>query len=82
MNVALNISLQPSILERVLGCANFFHTHIPDYATWSSDLYECTANTFNWNHSTWKKDYRALFEKFKAVIENSVSPERIASFSD
>ena len=44
-------------MQSFLGAANFFHTHIPNYAQWASCLYECTTASFDWNPSTWTKDY-------------------------
>ena len=60
-------------MQSFLGAANFFHTHIPNYASWASDLYECTASSFDWKSPTWPKDYRALFETFKTAIQASVT---------
>ena len=59
-------------MQSFLGAANFFHTHIPNYASWASDLYECTAASFDWKSLTWPKDYRNLFETFKTAIQASV----------
>jgi RNase H-like domain found in reverse transcriptase/Chromo (CHRromatin Organisation MOdifier) domain len=60
-------------MQSFLGAANFFHTHIPNYASWASSLYECTAANFTWEESTWTKDYRALFDLFKTAIESAVT---------
>lgn len=60
-------------MQSFLGAANFFHTHIPNYASWAANLYECTAASFNWQESTWTKDYRALFDLFKTAIESAVT---------
>jgi hypothetical protein len=60
-------------MQSFLGAANFFHTHIPHYATWASSLYECTVSGFNWDPNTWSKDYKALFEIFKKSINDSVT---------
>lgn len=60
-------------MQSFLGAANFFHTHIPHYATWASNLYECTVTSFNWNPTTWTKDYHKLFDNFKSAIQNSVT---------
>ena len=62
-----------SCFESFLGAANFFHTHIPNYASWASSLYECTVTGFNFSRTTWKKDYIAIFEAFKAAITSSVT---------
>lgn len=49
---ALLFPTNQKMMQSFLGCANFFHTHIPDYAKWSSELYDCTAATFNWDATT------------------------------
>ena len=60
-------------MQSFLGAANFFHTHIPNYATWASALYECTTNSFNWDPTAWTKDYKGLFKNFQTAIQNSVT---------
>ena len=55
----------------LFGAANFFHTHISNYADWASALYECTVAGFDWNPLTWTRDYKALFTIFKDAIQNS-----------
>ena len=60
-------------MQSFLGAANFFHTYIPNYATWASSLYECTTAAFNWDPTTWTKDYKALFEVFKTAIQDSAT---------
>ena len=60
-------------MQSFLGAANFFHTHIPNFVSWASSLYECTATTFNWDLSTWKTDYKNLLELFKVAITKSVT---------
>jgi hypothetical protein len=60
-------------MQSFLGAANFFHTHIPNFASWASALYECTVSGFNWDPSTWKTDYKNLFNLFKVAITESVT---------
>lgn len=60
-------------MQSFLGAANFFHTHIPNFASWASALYECTVSGFNWDPSTWKTDYKNLFDLFKEAITKSVT---------
>ena len=60
-------------MQSFLGAANFFQTHIPNFAAWASALYECTASSFNWDNSRWKTDYKHLFELFKIAITQSVT---------
>ena len=59
-------------MQSFLGAANFFRTHIGNYATWSAALYECTAADFKWNPNSWSKDYKALFTQFKNEIQNAL----------
>ena len=60
-------------MQTFFGAANFFHTHISNYAEWASSLYECTTTIFNWTPSTWGKDYRTIFEIFKLSIQTAVT---------
>jgi RNase H-like domain found in reverse transcriptase/Chromo (CHRromatin Organisation MOdifier) domain len=60
-------------MQSFLGAANFFHTHIPNYASWASSLYECTVSGFNWNPATWKKDYKTLFTVFQTAIQDATT---------
>jgi RNase H-like domain found in reverse transcriptase len=60
-------------MQSFLGAANFFHTHIPNFASWASALYECTVSSFNWDPSTWTTDYKNLFDLFKHAITQSVT---------
>jgi RNase H-like domain found in reverse transcriptase len=60
-------------MQSFLGAANFFHTHIPNFASLASALYECTVSGFNWDPSTWKTDYKNLFDLFKEAITKSVT---------
>ena len=60
-------------MQSFLGAANFFHTHIPNYAEWASSLYECTTTSFNWTLSTWVKDYKTILEISKSSIQMAVT---------
>jgi RNase H-like domain found in reverse transcriptase len=60
-------------MQSFLGAPNFFHTHIPNYASWASSLFECTASDFSWKETTWTKDYKALVAYFKHTVETSVT---------
>ena len=60
-------------MQSFLGAANFFHNHVPNYAQWSSHLYEMTTSTFDWkDKSTWKRDYLQLFNDFKVALTQSL----------
>ena len=41
--------------------------------SWASSLYECTVTGFNWNPTSWSKDYKQLFDLFKTAIQKSVT---------
>lgn len=60
-------------MQSFLGAANFFKTHIPNYSSWASSLYECTVTDFNWDPLTWTKDYAELFSIFKKAIKDSTT---------
>ena len=60
-------------MQTFFGAANFFHTHISNYAEWASSLYECTTTIFNWTPPTWGKDYKTIFEIFKLSIQTAVT---------
>ena len=73
---SISAMLFPSTQKQMrsfLGAANFFHTHIPNYAEWASSLYECTTTSFNWTPSTWVKDYKTIFEVVKSSIQTAVT---------
>ena len=60
-------------MQSFLGAANFFHSHVPNYAEWASHLYEMTTADFDWkNKATWKRDYNQLFDDFKAALTKSL----------
>ena len=66
---AMILSRTQKQMQSFFRAANFIHTPIPNYAQWTSDLYECTTAAFNWSPNKWPKDYRALFNKFKVAIK-------------
>ena len=48
-------------MQSFSGAAYFFHTHIPNYAHWASDICECTTTGCNWSPNSWSKDDKAHF---------------------
>jgi hypothetical protein len=40
-------------MQSFLGA--YFDSHIPNYASWASSLYKCTAANFTWEESTWTR---------------------------
>jgi hypothetical protein len=61
-------------MQRFLGSALFFSPFIPDYSRWSAPFNDTTKKTFNWDdESTWKHDYRSLFEEFKVKLTQAIA---------
>ena len=60
-------------MQRFLGSALFFKSFIPDYSDHCALLTEMTKKDFDWDPVTWKRDYIALFEKFKVTVINSTA---------
>ena len=54
-----------------LGSANFFSGFVPNYAEKTAFLTDMVHSDFNWNSTTWKKDYRAIFEQHKLYLSDS-----------
>ena len=54
--------------QRFLGSALFFRHFVPQYSELAADLNEMTHKTFNWDTSTWTKDYAKTFERFKQAL--------------
>ena len=61
-------------MRRFLGCAGFFHKFVPLYAELTADLHEMNKDKFDWNKpGEWKKDYVAVFERFKEALLKSTT---------
>ena len=74
------------LMQSFLGTVNFHrplyvnarkqdgndHAHIATmWVDLVSPLYEMTTNKFNWDSTTWKKDYRQLFINIKEALKNA-----------
>jgi hypothetical protein len=59
-------------MQRFLGAALFFSDFIPNYSESTRLLYDMTKNTFNWDASTWTKDYVGTFNNVKQCLVQSV----------
>ena len=59
---------QTKKLQRFLGAVNYFKTFIPLFSSKTGRLSEMTQKNFNWDESTWKHNYRQVFEDFKIDI--------------
>ena len=50
----------------------YFKTNIPLYSDLTADLNEMVKKEFDWDPTTWKKDYARAQEKLKDAIKNLV----------
>ena len=56
---------QISKIRSFLGVTRMYSPFVKDYAEYTAPLDEMTSAKFNWDESTWKRDYRAAFERLK-----------------
>ena len=56
-------------MRSFLGQTRIFAPHVADYTLFSGPLDEMTSKNFNWEPDTWKRDYRAIFDQFKARLK-------------
>jgi hypothetical protein len=61
-------------MQSFLGATLYFKSFIPAFSDKASPLYEMTKSSFNWSdQSTWKHNYKTLFEDFKKALLKSVA---------
>ena len=60
-------------MQRFLGMGGFFSPFLPHYATLTAPLHDMLKKTFNWNKSTWAKDYAKYFEEFKEALKKATA---------
>jgi hypothetical protein len=60
-------------LQRFLGGMVFCAMFIPNYSQLTHDLNGMTRKDFNWDKSSWTKDYMAIFENVKKQILRACS---------
>lgn len=58
-------------MQRFLGAALYFKTHVPAYSDLTSDLNDMVRKEFNWDPTTWTKDYVGAMQKLKDAILHS-----------
>jgi hypothetical protein len=58
-------------MQSLLGSAMYFKTHIPMYSDLTAPLNDLVKKDFNWNKSTWTRDYEADLEALKDAIMNA-----------
>ena len=56
---------QISKIRSFLGVTRMYSPFVKDYAEYTAPLDEMTSAKFNWDETTWKRDYRAAFERLK-----------------
>ncbi len=52
-------------VRSLLGTLNFLADFCPRYSDIAAPIFDMSKATFNWDESTWTRDYRAEFEKLK-----------------
>ena len=60
-------------MQRFLGMILFCSRHIEGYVDLVAPLYDMTKIDFSWDAKTWKRDFRADFEKVKRALLKAVS---------
>eukprot|EP01035_Chromulina_nebulosa_P023434 gene23434-30373_t len=60
-------------MQRFLGVAVFFNEFIPNYSNVTAKLYDMIKPTFDWSVTTWKEDYKSLFDVAKVALANSTA---------
>jgi len=58
-------------MQSFLGCTNYFHEFVPHYSTIAAPLYDMTRKDFNWDKSTWTRDYEQDFQHMKDCLNNA-----------
>jgi exonuclease III len=59
-------------MRSFLGQTRIFAPHVADYTAFSGPLDEMTSKNFDWDTAVWKRDYRAIFEQFKARLKQAM----------
>jgi hypothetical protein len=55
-------------MQSFLGTANVFLDFVANYAKYAAPMYDMAMKDFNWDESTWTRDYRKCFEEFKEAV--------------
>lgn len=69
----INFPSDKKSMRSFLGVANFCSPFIPHYSSKSAELMDMTHDGFNWDKSTWEKDYLQCFEDLKFELASSIS---------
>ncbi len=55
-------------MQSFLGAALFFKNFIPHFSSLTAQLHDMVHKTFNWDSTTWKIDYKQVFENLKSHL--------------
>ena len=61
-----------TLTKSFLGFSVYFGSFTENYAALAAPLHDMTRSTFDWDESTWTRDYRADFATFKEALINSM----------
>ena len=61
-----------TLVRAFLGFTVYFISFTENYAQHAAPLHDMTKDSFDWNESTWQRDYRADFERFKEALDASM----------
>ena len=61
-----------TLTKSLLGFSVYFSNFTENYAALAAPLHDMTRATFDWDKSTWTRDYQADFEVFKAALIKSM----------
>jgi hypothetical protein len=57
--------------KRAVGAAQHFSGHVPCFSDETADLADMTKDKFNFNRSTWTKDYEKSYRKFLQALSDA-----------
>ena len=61
-----------TLVRAFLGFSVYFISFTENYAYHAAPLHDMTKDNFVWDESTWTRDYRADFERFKETLDASM----------
>ena len=71
-NYGKNKKENTTLVRAFLGFTVYFISFTENYAHHAAPLHDMTRDGFDWNESTWQRDYRADFERFKEALDASM----------
>ena len=71
-NHGANKKANTTLTKSFLGFSVYFGSFTENYAVLAAPLHDMTRSTFDWDESTWTRDYRADFATFKQALINSM----------